>query len=155
MIGGRSVAFEIALRWMSMDFTDDKLTLIMVMAWCVVAPSHYLSQCWPRSMLWYAITRPQRIKDVVHPKTFVFVLNSALVSANFTYIIQGHFTDTGAITWLHPVPVNTFRSRQDGRRFADDTFKRIFLNEKVWILIKFHWSLFLKVQLTIFQHWFR
>ena len=32
--------------------------------------------------------------------------------------------------------VNTLRPRQNGRRFADDTFKRIFLNENVRILIK-------------------
>ena len=31
---------------------------------------------------------------------------------------------------------NTLRPRQNGRRFADDTFERIFLNEKVRILIK-------------------
>ena len=31
--------------------------------------------------------------------------------------------------------LNTLRPRQNGRRFADDTFKRIFLNENVWILI--------------------
>ena len=35
-----------------------------------------------------------------------------------------------------PHCVNTLRSRQDGRRFADDTFKRIFLNENVRISIK-------------------
>ena len=33
-------------------------------------------------------------------------------------------------------PFNTLRPRQNGRRFADDTFKRIFLNEDVRILIK-------------------
>ena len=32
--------------------------------------------------------------------------------------------------------LNTLRSRQDGRRFPDDTFERIFLNENVIILIK-------------------
>ena len=32
--------------------------------------------------------------------------------------------------------INTLRSRQNGRHFADDTFKRIFLNENVWILIE-------------------
>ena len=32
--------------------------------------------------------------------------------------------------------VNTLRSRQDGRHFADDIFKCIFLNENVWIPIK-------------------
>ena len=32
--------------------------------------------------------------------------------------------------------VNTLRPRPNGRRFADDTFKRIFLNENVIISIK-------------------
>ena len=31
---------------------------------------------------------------------------------------------------------NTLRPRQDGRHFADDIFKCIFFNEKVWIPIK-------------------
>ena len=37
--------------------------------------------------------------------------------------------------WWHPA-INTLRQRQNGRRFADDTFKRIFLNENVRISIK-------------------
>ena len=32
--------------------------------------------------------------------------------------------------------INTLRTRQNGRRFADDTLKRIFLNENVRIFIK-------------------
>ena len=32
--------------------------------------------------------------------------------------------------------LNTLRPRQNGRHFADDTFKPIFLNENVIILIK-------------------
>ena len=32
--------------------------------------------------------------------------------------------------------VNTLRQRQNGRHFADDTFKPIFLNENIQILIK-------------------
>ena len=35
-----------------------KSTLVQVMAWCQ-ATSHYLSQCWPRSLSPYDITRPQ------------------------------------------------------------------------------------------------
>ena len=31
---------------------------------------------------------------------------------------------------------NTLRPRQNGRHFADDTFKRIFVNENVGILIE-------------------
>ena len=32
--------------------------------------------------------------------------------------------------------VNTLRPRQNGRYFADDIFKCIFLNENVWIVVK-------------------
>ena len=38
--------------------------------------------------------------------------------------------------WIHEPRINTFRPRQHGRHFADDTFKRIFLNENLWISIK-------------------
>ena len=38
---------------------DDKSTLIQVMTWSHQATSHYLNQCWPRSMLPYGITRSQ------------------------------------------------------------------------------------------------
>ena len=34
------------------------------------------------------------------------------------------------------VKVNTLRPRQNGRHFADDIFKRNFLNENIWIPIK-------------------
>ena len=37
---------------------------------------------------------------------------------------------------IRPQCVNTLRPRQDGRHFPDDIFKRIFLNEIIWILIK-------------------
>ena len=35
-----------------------------------------------------------------------------------------------------PWCVNTLRPRQNGRHFADDNFKCIFLNENIWISIK-------------------
>ena len=38
--------------------------------------------------------------------------------------------------WMVPLKFNTLRLRQNGRRFADDTFIRIFLNENVRISIK-------------------
>ena len=34
----------------ALDLTEDKSTLVQVMAWCCQATSHYLSQCWPRSV---------------------------------------------------------------------------------------------------------
>ena len=47
------------LRWLLQDLTDDKSTLVQVMAWCRQAPSHYLSQCWLRSMSPHGVTLPQ------------------------------------------------------------------------------------------------
>ena len=35
------------------------------MAWCRLATSHYLSQCWPRSLSSYDITRPQWVNDLL------------------------------------------------------------------------------------------
>ena len=62
MNGSWGISHEIALRWMPLDLTDDKSTLVQVMAWCRQAPSHYLSQCWPRSP--YGVTRPQRVNTI-------------------------------------------------------------------------------------------
>ena len=50
-----------ALWWMPQDLTDDKSTLVQVMAWCHQATSHYLNQCWPRSLPPYGVTRPQYV----------------------------------------------------------------------------------------------
>ena len=56
--GGWGTYCEIALKRMSLDLTDDKSTLVQVMAWCLQATSHYLSQCWSISMASHGVTRP-------------------------------------------------------------------------------------------------
>ena len=53
------------------------------------------------------------------------------------------------------LPFNTLRPRPNDRHFADDIFKRIFLNENYEFRLRFHWYSFLGLKLTIFQHWFR
>ena len=60
--GGWGISHEITLRWMPLDLTDDKSTLVQVMAWCRQATSHYLSQCWPTSMSPNGVTRSQWVK---------------------------------------------------------------------------------------------
>ena len=50
---------------MSLDLTDDKSTLVQVMAWCHRATSHYLSQCWPRSVSPCGVSRPQWVNSLV------------------------------------------------------------------------------------------
>ena len=53
VINDWSISCEIACRWLSLNLTDanyDKSTLVQVMAWCHLATSQYLSQCWQRSL---------------------------------------------------------------------------------------------------------
>ena len=58
MISGWGVSCEIALWWMPLDLADDESTLVQEMAWCRQATSHYLNQCWHRSMSPYGDIRP-------------------------------------------------------------------------------------------------
>ena len=85
-------------------------------------------------------------------------------SKNYTQISQGPMVSiTSNIALYGPQDkqelisqmFNTLRLRQNGRHFADDTFKCIFMNENVWITINISLKFFLNVELTIFQHWFR
>ena len=51
-------------------------------------------------------------------------------------VISSH-TLLGVWLLIHAgIKVNTLRPRQNGRHFADDIFKCIFLNENFWIPIK-------------------
>ena len=63
VIDGWGISCEIALIWITLDFTDDQSTLVQVMAWCRLATSHYLCQCWPRSLSPYGVTRPQWVNQ--------------------------------------------------------------------------------------------
>ena len=57
--------------------------------------------------------------------------------------------------YLHKTNVNTLRPRQNGCHWQT-TFSNAFSWMKIYeFRLRFHWNLFLRVQLTIFQHWFR
>ena len=50
----------------------------------------------------------------------------------------------------------TLGPRQNDRLVTEDIFKTIFIIENIYeFRLRFYWSLFLKVKLTVFQHWFR
>ena len=120
------ISCEIALIWMSLDFTDGQSTLVEVMACCrqatsLAAASHYLSQCWPKSLSPNVVTWPKWVNNI--PQDW------------FSF--------------------NTLRPRQNGRHFADNVLKCNFLNESYEFRLKFYWSLLIRVKLTIFHHWFR
>ena len=63
VVNGWGISCENTFIWVSLDHTYDKSTLVQVMAWCHQATSHYLSQCWPRSLSPYGVTRPQWVKS--------------------------------------------------------------------------------------------
>ena len=52
VIYGKGISFEIALRWLSLDLTDEKSILVQVMAG------------WPRFVSPYDVTRPQWVKVI-------------------------------------------------------------------------------------------
>ena len=64
VVDGWGISCEIVLTWMPQDLTNDKSTLVQVMAWCRQATSHYLSQCWHSSLSPYGVTRPQWVNPV-------------------------------------------------------------------------------------------
>ena len=87
--GGWGISYEIVLRWMPLDLIDDKSTLVQ--AWCRQATSHYLSQCWPRSMLPNGVTRPQWVNsyppDKVAAKLQIMTLKSSFVDENWSNLL--------------------------------------------------------------------
>ena len=70
------VSTKIGIRWIQLDLTDDRSTLVQVMAWCCQATSHYLSQCWPSPISPYGLTRPQWVYDIL---TSCFTKSSAVI----------------------------------------------------------------------------
>ena len=62
VIDGWGISCEIALIWMSLDFTVDQSILVQVMAWCHQAAGYYLTQYSPRPLSSYGVTRPQWLK---------------------------------------------------------------------------------------------
>ena len=69
---------------MPLDLTDATSTLGQLMAWCRQTSSHYLSQCWPRSISSYSVTRLQcvELSHVFDPSDLT-TINTNLVMNKF------------------------------------------------------------------------
>ena len=50
---------------------------------------------------------------------------------------------------------NTLRPRQNGHHCPDDISDAFSLMKMYKFRLRFHWSLFPRAQITVFQHWFR
>ena len=97
---------------MPQDFTDDKSTLAQVTTWCRQATSHYLGQCWPRSVSPYGVARPQwvntlRIWCSVHNLSIVPIINGVFFGNNFPFpmsIYRRSLTFTSPMQWWRNPP---------------------------------------------------
>ena len=150
---GWGISCEIALIWMSLDFTDDESTLVQVMVWCRQAPSHYLRQCWPRSLSPYGVTRPEWVKLLLH-----YSLRSSGHIATCDYRHCCHHGNCVGI--LYPLGdmalILTHLPLDKMAAISQMIFSYTFSWIKSSVFWKnFHWSLFIRVQLTITQPWFR
>ena len=143
MIDSWGISCEIALIWISLDFTDNQSTLVQVMAWCRQATSHYLSQCGPRSLSPYGVTRPLRSSTCFHWTHCIVVvlfwryqIMDCFVKLNWfcaindwygtivkmhvalPQVVRGSFR----LPWLEPIP--KFKWRCSKRHLWLNCFKR-------------------------------
>ena len=58
-MGILSTCYEMDFSWIPQNPIGDWSTLVRVMACCRQAASHYLNQCWPKSMSPYVVTGTQ------------------------------------------------------------------------------------------------
>ena len=106
------------------------------MTWCRQVTGHYLNQCWSSSISSYGATSSNKIGA-----TPVF---SAFIKTDAREIGWYYNTTTERramcmILGYSLVVNHVFNSSlpgQNGRHFADGTFKRIFMNEKLFMSIR-------------------
>ena len=95
---------EIVVRWMPQNHTNEKSRLVQVMAWCRQATSHYLSQCWPRSISPYGVTGPQWVKHncKVHvSEPFHFFTNWITLYKKWLFDLLKWCTMFSRANWCH------------------------------------------------------
>ena len=129
MIDGCGISCETAVRWISLDLCDDKSTLVQAMAWCHQATSHYLSQCWPRSMSPCGITRPRWVLKqdslqvdiepsmpaMVHPKTSLTWIKQKF------HVLINNFSANESCCWISYYQLDPI-----GEEYKDHIITKIF-----------------------------
>ena len=103
------------LSQMPQNTIGDRSMLVQVMAWCRQATSHYLSQCWLRSMSPYCITRPQWIKMLKHFLFFFVMLSDCLIysNSNSTITLMRYCSLKLHTSWYWSVHLLPFRNPHD------------------------------------------
>ena len=110
----------------------------------VLVYSPYVPVCWfvlnKFNLKWMLICKFDIVNFFIHIvretlKYFSFIVTVCKVFIWFMYAALPCPIDV-VLPLLVVEPFNTLRPRQDGRYFADDVLKCIFLNENVWISLK-------------------
>ena len=99
VIDGWGICCEIALIWMSLDLTDDQSILVQVMACCHQATSHYLTQCWPRSLSPYGITSPEWVNTLWPSDTIWWHRSSSTLVKIMACCLNQCFLISSKILW--------------------------------------------------------
>ena len=109
-------------RWVVLDPTDDESKLVQVMAWCHQTTSHFLKQCWPRSMSPYGITRLQWDKADLHSNFFIVECVTS----------QSHNRTTLFYIWIYQLPLLI---QQLQKLLLDGYSRHCLPNSSVWCII--------------------
>ena len=94
---------------MSLDLTEFKAAMVQVMAWCHPATSHYLDQCWFRSMLSCGVTRPQWVKPWslscwIHFSIFNMIFHTVVTITQALHVPKSEFVHVHSTTHKrHPI----------------------------------------------------
>ena len=144
----------------------------------MVAPTHYLNQCW-LIINWVMWHSPEsnftgNAQDIISLNGFkndilkllphllgVSTLQVALRQAYCGMSLwngsQSHLTVACQLTaQIQETRRLTHWGWDEMNNISQTTFSNVFSSMKIFeFRLKFHWSLFPRVQLTIFQHWFR
>ena len=91
---------EIVFRWMPQNLVDGKSTFVQIMTWCRQVPSHYLNQCWLRSLSSWGVSGTQWVKQSrwirvngIHDLNENLWYNHDLTTTNITYRCISHTVD--------------------------------------------------------------
>ena len=95
-------------------------------------------------------------KDLFGKEPLLVVDNDLTLKWNQAFI----WTVNGIVHWCIHTPFSLEELTHWGRDKMDAISQTTFSNAFSWMKmfeyrLKFHWNLFLRIQLTIFQHWFR
>ena len=118
---------------------------------CYSSTHKWQEQLFPHGKQWPYISIPWMLMTWLFANFSMSFLHTERVAITFSGMTMTSYINTMLMTWLLVSPgpqqsiswpslcmqsLNTLRPRQNGCHSADDSFKCIFLNENVWILIK-------------------